>query len=77
MSNKMSRVQGALYRVFLITGSIAVILALLMIWGFAPGGESGELLFRVLFTSVVLAVASAFAMSATRLVAGRCPEEDR
>ena len=76
MSNKKSRLQLALYWVFIVTGSIAVLLGLLLIWGFMPGPGSSVFLARVLGTCSVLALASAFAMSATRLVSGRAPEDD-
>ena len=70
------KLQPALYRVFIVTGTIATVLGLLLIWGFAPEPPAGVVLARVLGTCVVLAVASAFAMSATRLVNGRPPEDD-
>jgi hypothetical protein len=65
-----------LYRVFLVTCTLATAIGLLLIWGLSPDHQTGPLLLRVLGTCVVLAVASAFTMSATRLVAGRAPEDD-
>lgn len=76
MSSNRSRLQVAFYRVFIVTGSIAVLLGLLLIWGYEPEPGTAKFLARVLGTCVVLALASAFAMSATRLVAGRAPEDD-
>jgi hypothetical protein len=61
--------------VFIITGSIAVVLGLLLIWGFRPD-PGGLDIARILATCIVLAVASALAMSATRLVQGRPSGED-
>ena len=69
--------QRVLYRVFTVTGTIATVLGLLLIWGVVDVPSGGVILVaRVLGTCVVLAVASAFAMSATRLVSGRPPEDD-
>ncbi len=76
MIHKTSKLQGVLYRVFLATCTIATILGLLAIWGFVPMGEEGVLLARLTGTCIVVAVASALTMSATRLVAGRPPEDD-
>ena len=76
MTSKTSGLQRVLYRVFLVTGTIATVLGLLLIWGFVPEPPAAVVLARVLGTCVVLAVASAFAMSATRLVDGRPPEDD-
>lgn len=77
MANQRSGLQLVLYRVFVVSGTIATVLGLLLIWGFEPEPHIGIVLARVLGTCVVLAVASAFAMSATRLVDGRPPEDDR
>jgi len=60
--------------VFIITGAIAVVIGLLLIWGFRP--DPGGVIVQVLGTCIILAVASALAMSATRLVQGRPSEED-
>jgi hypothetical protein len=76
MTNHAPKLQAILYRVFLVTCLTATAIGLLMIWGIAPSPDAGMLLLRVLGTCVVLAVASAFTMSATRLVAGRPPEDD-
>ena len=72
MGPKSSKLQAVLYRVFLVSCTTASALGLLMIWGVEPA----EFLLRVLGTCVVVAVATAFTMSATRLVAGRPPEDD-
>lgn len=77
MSSARSRLQSVLYRVFLVTCTIATTIGLLLIWGLEPDQRTGLLLLRVLGTCVVLAIASAFTMSATRLVAGQPPENDR
>ena len=67
-----SKLQALLYPVFLVSCVLAAVLGLLLIWGVPPS----TLLLRILGTCVVVAVASAFTMSATRLVAGRPPEDD-
>ena len=72
MSRQRSTLQLVLYPVFLVSCATASALGLVMIWG----GEPSILVFRLLGTSIVVAVASAFTMSATRLVAGRAPEDD-
>jgi acyl transferase domain-containing protein len=71
MSRPTSRLQRVLYPVFLVTCTSAAAIGLLAIWGVEPS----RLMGRLLGTCVVLAVASAFTMSATRLVAGRAPED--
>lgn len=76
MSHRRSKLQVVLYRTFFVTGTIAVLLGLHLIWSFAPEPATTRFLMRVLGTCVVLAVASAFALSATRLVDGRPPEDD-
>lgn len=67
----MNGMQRALYAMFLTTCLSATALGLSLIWGLEPSMP----LLRVLGTCVVLAVASAFTMSATRLVSGRAPED--
>ncbi len=76
MSHKKSQLQIMLYQTFVASGAIAVVLGLLLIWGYEPEKRTGLLLVRILATCLVIAVASAFAMSATRLVEGRPPEDD-
>lgn len=66
-----ARMQRVLYATFLVTGSIATILGLLMIWGL----DASTLVVRVLASCVVIAAASAFTMSATRLVSDGLPED--
>jgi hypothetical protein len=72
MTRNGSGLQSVLYRVFLVTGATATVLGLLLIWDVLPGGI---LPARVLGTCLVLALASAFALSATRLVSSRPPED--
>ena len=72
MNSGRSKLQALLYPVFLVSCTIAAVLGLLLIWGISPS----IVLVRILGTCVVIAVASAFTMSATRLVAGRPPEDD-
>ena len=72
MNAGRSRLQTVLYPVFLVSCLTAALLGLLLIWGIVPS----PLLLRIVWTCVVVAVASAFTMSATRLVAGRPPEDD-
>lgn len=78
MSRSNARLQTVLYRVFLVTCTLATVIALLLIWAFDP--EHGTWLWllsmRLLGTCVVLAVASALTLSATRIVVGRAPEDD-
>ena len=69
--NQQAKLQVVLYSIFLVTCVAATVLGLLFIWGVDPS----KLLLRVLGTCVVLAVASAFTMSATRLVSGGPPED--
>ena len=76
MSRSKARLQAVLYRVFLVTCTLATAIALLLIWWLDPDREAWVQLLRVLGTCVVLAVASALTLSATRLVAGRAPEDD-
>ncbi len=76
MNNPCCKLQQILYLVFLLTGGTATLLGLLLIWGLTPNGPD-PWLARVLGTCIVLAVASALTMSATRLVTGRPPEDDR
>ncbi|HEX5050909.1 MAG TPA: hypothetical protein VFZ65_03975 [Planctomycetota bacterium] len=73
-----STVQRILYRVFLVSGGIATLIGLAMIWGLEPEHrDSGMLLVRVLGTCVVVALASGLTLSATRVVEGPPPEDDR
>ncbi|MGE3171883.1 MAG: hypothetical protein AB7O97_04605 [Planctomycetota bacterium] len=62
-----------LYAVFLFTTGIVVVSGVAMIWG----ASFGTLWARVVGTCAVLSVASALTMSATRLVKGPPPEDDR
>lgn len=76
MTKTRSKLQAILYRVFLVSCTLATAIGLLLIWGFELRGFTGDVLLRVLGTCAVVAVASAFTMSATRLVAGPAPEDD-
>ena len=78
MSRSKARLQAVLYRVFLVTCTLATVIALLLIWAIDPdhGTWLWRLSIRLLGTCVVLAVASALTLSATRIVACRAPEED-
>ena len=71
MRHVRSKFQALLYCVFLVSCVGAFALGLLKIWG----SESSIFLGRVFLTCVLVAVVSAFTMSATRLVAGRPPED--
>ena len=73
MSRERPTLQVVLYPVFLVSCVTAVALGLLMIWGM----QLSVFLFRFVGTCALLAVATAFTMSATRLVSGRVPEDDR
>ena len=72
MSRKKPKLQVVLYPVFLVTCGIASALGLLLIWGVEPS----RFFMRLLGTCVLVAVATAFTMSATRLVAANPPEDD-
>lgn len=75
--SRATRLQTALYRVFLVTCTTATVLGLTALWGLTPGGEFSNLMYRSLVSCVIVAIASALTMSATRLVTGRSPEDDR
>ena len=72
MSRDKSKLQISLYRLFLVCCTLGSVLGLLLIWGV----ELSTFWLRVLGTSAVVALASAFTMSATRLVSGRPAEDD-
>jgi len=72
MSRRKPRLQVVLYPVFLVSCGMASTLGLMMIWGVEPSG----FFMRLLGTCVVVAVAAAFTMSATRLVSANPPEDD-
>jgi hypothetical protein len=73
MAPNKSKLQTVLYPLFLVTGCVAVVLALLMIWGMEPTKFMG----RLAVTCAVLAVGSGVTMSVSRVVAGRLPEDER
>lgn len=72
MHRRRSKLQLVLYPVFMVSCATAAAIGLVIIWG----GQPGTFVLRVLGTSIVVALATAFTMSATRLVAGRAPEDD-
>jgi hypothetical protein len=63
-----------LYRTFLISCSTAAGLGLLLIWRVI---EASQLLAQVLGSCALVAVVAALTLSATRLVSGPPPEDDR
>ena len=67
--------QHVLYSVFLASCFLATLLGLLLVWGLV--GAPDAFYFRLLATCIIFAVATAFTMSATRLVQGRASEDDR
>ena len=71
LDNKSSKLLVVLYRLFVVTGAIGVGLALVVIWGLAEDPRTVIFLSRVMGTCLVLAVTSAFAMSASQLVGSR------
>ncbi len=77
MNRTTPPLQAFLYRVLIVTVAGATAMGLLLVWGFEPEGKLGNVLMRVAGTCVVLAVASAITLSATRLVSGKAPEDDR
>ncbi|MFY9343905.1 MAG: hypothetical protein WAT39_15550 [Planctomycetota bacterium] len=77
MNRTTPPLQAFLYRVLVVACAVATVLGLLLIWGLEPERELGRELMRVLGTCVVLAVGSAITLSATRLVSGKAPEDDR
>ena len=73
MSSARSKLQSVLYPVFLVSCVTGSVLGLLLIWCI----EGNLFLGRIVATCAVLTVATAFTMSATRLVTGPPPEDDR
>jgi len=72
MGRSKMKLQAVLYPVFLVTCTTAAGIGLLTIWGVEPT----MFVMRLLGSCIVIAVAAAFTMSATRLVTGRAPEDD-
>ena len=66
--------QRVLYGLFLASCIPATVMMLLVVWAAVDPGRS---YYQCLGTCAVVMVASAFTMSATRLVRGRAPEDDR
>lgn len=73
MNGRCAKLQAVLYPVFLVACGITALLALLFVWEVV---KPSELLLKVGMTAAVLTVATAFTMSATRLVSGPPPEDD-
>jgi hypothetical protein len=64
--------QKTLYAVFLVACLGASTLGIMMVWGFEPT----RFMVQILATLAIVAMATAFTMSANRLVAGPPPEDD-
>ena len=73
MSRDRRRVQSALYVTFLVSLGMALLLGLPAIWGVDPG-KTG---WRLISSCALIAMSSALALSATRIVLGQLPEDDK
>lgn len=72
MPRERATIHAVLYPLFWLSGGAAVGLGLMLVWGLEPS----IFLARVLGSCVILAIGSGFAMSVTRIAAGRLPEDD-